>query len=180
MKRSLSFLLALALCLSLGTAAFAADYCSQTFVSQYDYMDATTVTIDKFSGSQYDAHIPVGATVTVTAGDCEETIVFEGVEGYPASYSLPDGASTMVRNWFVPKSEDINPEYLSTEDTIGEILKNDDVRGMVSGVAGKLISSPLMKLVAPIKLKTVLNLKFIHIDNDMKELAEQFLQTIKK
>ena len=51
---------------------------------------------------------------------------------------------------------------------------------MVSGVAGKLISSPLMKLVAPIKLKTVLNLKFIHIDNDMKELAEQFLQTIKK
>ena len=118
--------------------------------------------------------------VTVTAGDCEETIVFEGVEGYPASYSLPDGASTMVRNWFVPKSEDINPEYLSTEDTIGEILKNDDVRGMVSGVAGKLISSPLMKLVAPIKLKTVLNLKFIHIDNDMKELAEQFLQTIKK
>ena len=86
----------------------------------------------------------------------------------------------MVRNWFVPKSEDINPEYLSTEDTIGEILKNDDVRGMVSGVAGKLISSPLMKLVAPIKLKTVLNLKFIHIDNDMKELAEQFLQTIKK
>ena len=118
--------------------------------------------------------------VTVTAGDCEETIVFEGVEGYPASYSLPDGASTMVRNWFVPKSESINPEYLSTEDTIGEILKNDDVRGMVSGVAGKLISSPLMKLVAPIKLKTVLNLKFIHINNDMKELAEQFLQTIKK
>ena len=86
----------------------------------------------------------------------------------------------MVRNWFVPKSESINPEYLSTEDTIGEILKNDDVRGMVSGVAGKIIASPLMKLVAPIKLKTVLNLKFIHINDDMKELAEQFLQTIKK
>lgn len=118
--------------------------------------------------------------VTAIADGIEETVVFEGVEGYPASYSLPDGASTMVRNWFVPKSEDINPEYLSTEDTIGEILKNDDVRGMVSGVAGKIISSPLMKIVAPIKLKTVLNLKFIHINDDMKELAEQFLQTIKK
>ena len=118
--------------------------------------------------------------VTVTADGQEETVVFEGVEGYPASYSLPDGASTMVRNWFVPKSEGINPEYLSTEDTIGEILRNEDIRGMASGIAGKIISSPLLKIVAPIKLKTLLNLKVVHISDDMKELAEQYLQTIKK
>ena len=118
--------------------------------------------------------------VTVTADGLEETIVFNGVEEYPREYSLPDGASTMVRNWFIPKSEDINPEYLSTEDTIGEILKNEEIKGMVSGVAGMLVSSPLIKLIGPIKLKTLLGLKFVHISDDMKELAEQYLQTIKK
>lgn len=118
--------------------------------------------------------------VTVTADGQEETVVFEGVESYPREYSLPDGATTMVRNWFLPKSDSINPEYLSTEDTIGEILKNDDIKGMVSGVAGMLVSSPLVKLVAPIKLKSLLNLKFVHISDDMKELANQYLQTIKK
>ena len=118
--------------------------------------------------------------VTAISGDLEETIVFEGVEGYPASYSMPEGSSTMVRNWFVPKSESINPEYLSTEDTIGDILKNEDIRGMATGIAGKIISSPILKIVAPIKLKTLLNLKFVHISDDMKELAEQYLQTIKK
>ena len=51
---------------------------------------------------------------------------------------------------------------------------------MVSGVAGMLVSSPLVKLVAPIKLKTLLNLKIVHISDDMKELADQYLQTIKK
>ena len=86
----------------------------------------------------------------------------------------------MVRNWFLPKSDAINPEYLSSEDTIGEILSNEDIKGMVSGVAGMLVSSPLIKLVAPIKLKTLLNLKVVHISDDMKELADQYLQTIKK
>ncbi len=118
--------------------------------------------------------------VTVTADGQEETIVFEGVESYPREYSLPDGATTMVRNWFLPKSDAINPEYLSSEDTIGEILSNEDIKGMVSGVAGMLVSSPLVKLVAPIKLKTLLNLKVVHISDDMKELADQYLQTIKK
>ena len=51
---------------------------------------------------------------------------------------------------------------------------------MVSGVAGMLVSSPLIKLIGPIKLKTLLGLKFVHISDDMKELAEQYLQTIKK
>ena len=118
--------------------------------------------------------------VTVKSGSLEETVVFEGVESYPREYSLPDGATTMVRNWFLPKNDEINPEYLSTEDTVGEILSNEDIKGMVSGVAGMLVSSPLVKLVAPIKLKTLLELKVVHISDDMKELANQYLQTIKK
>lgn len=121
-----------------------------------------------------------GNKVTVTADGVEEAIVFEGVESYPKEYSLPDGATTMVRNWFVLKDEEINPEYFSCEDTVGEILSNEDIKGMVGGVAGKLVSSPLVKLIAPFKLKTLLNLKAVHIGDDMKELVERYLQTIKK
>ncbi len=121
-----------------------------------------------------------GNKVTVTADGVEETIVFEGVESYPKEYSLPDGATTMVRNWFVLKDDELNPEYFSCEDTVGEILSNEDIKGMVGGVAGKLVSSPLVKLIAPFKLKTLLNLKAVHLGDDMKELVERYLQTIKK
>lgn len=69
MKKFASLLFALVLCIGLTVPAFAEEYSAQTFTSQYDSMDTTTLTVDKISGSQFDAHIPVGATVTVTAGD---------------------------------------------------------------------------------------------------------------
>ena len=69
MKKFASLILALVMCMGLTVPAFADEYSDQIFTSQYDYMDTTTLTVDKISGSQSDARIPVGATVTVNAGD---------------------------------------------------------------------------------------------------------------
>ena len=69
MKKFASLFLALVMCMGLTVPAFADEYSGQIFTSQYDYMDTTTLTVDKINGSQSDARIPVGATVTVNAGD---------------------------------------------------------------------------------------------------------------
>ena len=72
--------------------------------------------------------------VVITAGDIKETLTFTGVEEYPREYSLPDGCASMVRNWFVEKSDESNPDCYSLDDTIGDLLKSEDIQGMVKGV----------------------------------------------
>ena len=87
----------------------------------------------------------------------------------------------MVRNWFVDKNDSAHENCYSLDDTIGDILKSEDILGMVSGVAGSLVRSPLMALVKPFTLRQVLSLnKFLKIDESMIEMAEQFLSTVKK
>lgn len=119
--------------------------------------------------------------ITITAGDIKETLTVTGVEEYPREYSLPDGCSSMVRNWFVDKNDSAHENCYSLDDTIGDILKSEDIVGMVSGVAGKLIHSPLMALLKPFTLRQLLSLnKFLKIDESMIEMAEQYLSTVKK
>ncbi len=123
--------------------------------------------------------------ITLTAGDIKTVFEFTGVEEYPREYSLPEGSSSMVRNWFVDKSEDEkgenSGEYYSLDDTIGDILKSPEVLGMVSGAAGKLLKSPLLIVIKPFTLRQLLEkAKFINIDPSMIDMVEQFLSTIKK
>lgn len=120
-------------------------------------------------------------TVTVTAGKCRETAVFEGVTEYPREYSLPDGCSSMVRNWFLPKKDGIDPDCFSVNDTVGDLLQNEEIKGMASSLLGSLVSNPLLiAATKKIKLSSLLNLKFIGINEEMKTMAGDFLQTIKK
>ena len=118
--------------------------------------------------------------IVITAGDIKETLVLTGVEEYPREYSLPDGCASMVRNWFVEKSDDSNPDCYSLDDTIGDLLKSEDIQGMVKGAAGALIKSPLMAIVKPLTLRQVLALPIINIDESMVAMAEDYLKTIKK
>lgn len=118
--------------------------------------------------------------VVITAGDIKETLVFTGVEEYPREYSLPDGCASMVRNWFVEKSDEVNEDCYSLDDTIGDLLKSEDIQGMVKGAAGALIKSPIMALVKPFTLRQVLSLPIVNIDESMIEMAEDYLKTIKK
>ena len=118
--------------------------------------------------------------VVITADDIKETLTLTGVEEYPREYSLPDGAATMVRNWFVEKSDDSNPDCYSLDDTIGDLLKSEDIQGMVKGAAGKFLKSPLMAVVKPFTLRQLLSLPIVNIDESMIEMAEDYLKTIKK
>ena len=118
--------------------------------------------------------------IVITAGDIKETLTITGVEEYPVEYSLPEGAATMVRNWFVEKGDESNPDCYSLDDTIGDLLKSEDIQGMVKGAAGKLLKSPLMAVVKPFTLRQVLALPIVKIDESMIEMAEDYLKTIKK
>ena len=118
--------------------------------------------------------------IVITAGDIKETLTLTGVEEYPREYSLPEGAASMVRNWFVEKSDESNPDCYSLDDTIGDLLKSEDIQGMVKGAAGKLLKSPVMAIVKPFTLRQVLSLPIVKIDESMIEMAEDYLKTIKK
>ena len=118
--------------------------------------------------------------VVITAGDIKETLTLTGVEEYPREYSLPEGAASMVRNWFVEKSDESNPDCYSLDDTIGDLLKSEEIMGMVKGAAGKFLKSPVMAVVKPFTLRQVLSLPIVKIDESMIEMAEDYLKTIKK
>ena len=118
--------------------------------------------------------------VVITAGDIKETLTLTGVEEYPREYSLPDGAKSMVRNWFVDRNDESNPDFYSLDDKIGDILKSEDIQGMLKGAAGKLLKSPLMVVVKPFTLRQMLSLPIINLDDSMVEMVEDYLKTIKK
>ena len=86
----------------------------------------------------------------------------------------------MVRNWFVERNDESNPDFYSLDDTIGDILKSEDIQGMVKGAAGALLKSPLIAIVKPFTLRQVLSLPIIKIDESMVEMAADYLGTIKK
>ena len=128
-----------------------------------------------------DMEIKAGENkIVITAGDIKETLVLTGVEEYPREYSLPDGAKSMVRNWFVERSDESNPDFYSLDDTIGDILKSEDIQGMVKGAAGKLLKSPLMAVVKPFTLRQMLSLPLVNLDDSMVEMVEDYLKTINK
>lgn len=119
--------------------------------------------------------------VTVSSGNVKETVVFEGVSEYPREYSLPDGCSSMVRNWFLPKSDEIDPTCFSMEDTVADLLKNKQVQGMLQGYIGPLATNPIVPLLTKkLKIGTVINSKLIGVDETMRELIADYLQTVKK
>lgn len=120
--------------------------------------------------------------VTVKSDSGEEaSCSFEGVEKYPETYSRPADSKSMVRNWFLPKAEKDDPNYFSIEDTIGDILENDEIRGMLSGVAGEFVNNKyLIKGLKHVKLKSVLEMKLLPINDDMKNMVVDFLGTVKK
>ena len=116
--------------------------------------------------------------VVVTAGDLKESYIFTGVAEYPREYQKPDGAASMVRNWFVEKDSTKSDEYYSLDDTFGDILKSEDILSMVKGAAGALLKSPIMAVVKPLTLRKVIGL--VHLNDEMVAMIEDFLGTVKK
>ncbi len=122
-----------------------------------------------------------GANVfEVKAGDLESSITIEGVDEEPAEYRLPAGAESFVRNWFASGSDEIDPSRFSTADKVKDLLANDEVNALIKKFAGNKIPSWLITLIKPFRVRTLLKLPFVKLDEQMVSMVDRYLQTIKK
>lgn len=119
-------------------------------------------------------------TVTARADGCEHTITVIGSEIPEESYSLGEGGATFVRNWF-SASDDIDPDRLSLNDTLGDILFNPEVGKLIKNHLGMELNSPVLKPVGKLPLKPLAAIASrTKSGKSYVSLANQFLQTIEK
>ena len=101
----------------------------------------------------FDAVIKEGENViTAKAGRLTHKIIVNGTDIPNPSYSLPEGAQFFVRNWF-SSAEDIDPDRLSLDDTVGDILFNSEVQMLIQNHAGVTLDHPALHYVGKIPLK---------------------------
>ncbi|MBR4859193.1 MAG: hypothetical protein IKU08_08405 [Clostridia bacterium] len=128
----------------------------------------------------FDAVIREGENViTAKAGRLTHKITVNGTDTPNPDYVLPEGAESFVRNWF-DANDSIDPDRLSLNDTVGDILFNTEVRKLIKNHTGKEIDHPALRYVGKIPLKPVSTVASKLGAGDVIGLANQFLQTIKK
>ena len=128
----------------------------------------------------FDAVIKEGENViTAKSGKLTHKITVNGTDEPNPSYSLPEGAQSFIRNWF-NSSEDIDPDRLSLDDTVGDILFNSEVQNLIKNQAGVTLDHPALKYVGKIPLKPISRLASKLGAKEAILLANQFLQTIEK
>ena len=118
--------------------------------------------------------------IKVTSGELSDTLVIEGVEEEPADYKLPAGAESFVRNWFASDSDEIDPTRFSTADRVRELLRNEEVQALIKKFVGNKVPKFLLALVKPFRVRTLLKLPFVKLDEQMISMIDRYLQTIKK
>ncbi len=131
---------------------------------------------------EFDAVIKEGENViTAVSGDCKHEIVVNGTDIPNPEYSLPEGGETFVRNWF-NAGDEIDPEKLSLNDNLGEIMENPEVKKLVKNHTGKdLDSIPVISKLGKLPLRPIATLASKSAKGrEYINLANQFLQTIDK
>ena len=92
---------------------------------------------------------------------------------------MPENSGSFVKNWFVNHDGKPNPDYFSIDDKVGVLLKNKDVMALIQTFLGsRKAPSILFTIVKPFRVRTLL--KLVKLDDGMKEIANQYLQTIRK
>lgn len=139
---------------------------------------STTLCGDKVFA--FDALIKEGENVvTAESEGCVHKIIINGTNVENPDYKLPDGCESFVRNWF-SASDEINPDNLSLDDKLGDILFNTEVQRLIKNHAGMSLDSPIFKPLGKIPLKPVSRLASKLGAGEMISMANQFLQTIEK
>lgn len=172
----------------LGGERYVQRKCGETVIPVYSNLPEVTLTVndEEFTiacdrVAYFDkAVIKSGEnTVTAKAGDCTHSITIIGAEEDAPEYRLPGDAHSMVKNWFGSDTGEIREGYFSINDKVGDLLKSPDVLSLLGTVdIMKKIPKFALALIKPLKVKTLL--KFAPIDDGMKDIANQYLQTIKK
>ncbi len=154
------------------------------------YSNCRTVTLDIDGDRQtldgdrifiFDAALTEGKhKITAAADGKEHSIEINATDIPDESYTLGNGGSTFVRNWF-DATDEIDPEKLSLNDNLGDILTNPEVNKLIKNHLGKEIPAAIVKPVAKIPLSPVAKI-MSHTENGKNNvsLINQFLQTIKK
>lgn len=130
---------------------------------------------------EFDVCLPEGESViTARSGKCRHKITVVGSDEGVESYSLGESGSTFVRNWFAA-SDEIDPDRLSLNDTLGDIIFNPEVGKLIKNHLGKELNSPLLRPVGKLPLKPIAALASrTKSGKSYVSLANQFLQTIEK
>ena len=152
-------------------------------------MGSVTLTVNgektELSGDKiflFDAVIKEGENViTAKSGKCTHKITVNGTDIPNPDYSLPEGCESFVRNWF-NADDDINPDNLSLEDKVGDILFNSEVQKLIKNHANITIDKdmPILKPVSKIPLKPISKIASKLGAGEIVSMANQFLQTIEK
>lgn len=160
----------------------------QTTIPVYSNQPEVTLTVNGESVTKpcdrivYFEEVPVTEgeiAVTATAGDCTHSIRIRGVETENPAYRMPENSGSFVKNWFVNHDGKPNPDYFSIDDKVGVLLKNKDVMALIQTFLGsRKAPSILLAIVKPFRVRTLL--KLVRLDDGMKEIANQYLQTIRK
>lgn len=156
-------------------------------IKVYSNCDKVTLTVNgektELDGDKiflFDAVINEGENIiTAKAGKCSHKIVINGTDVENPDYVLPEGCQSFVRNWFT-SSEDIDPDNLSLNDSLGDILFNSEVQRLIKNHAGITIDSPVLKPLGKIPLKPISKLASKLGAEEAISMANQFLQTIEK
>lgn len=118
-----------------------------------------------------------GNLVKASAGEYADELTLQGVDKLPESYALTDGAPSQIRNWFGTDGE-IKPDRFSINDKVRDILDDKEAHDALKLLAGDIIDKWFVNLVRPFKVSTLL--KIAHIDPQLTDVVNGFLQTIKK
>ena len=130
---------------------------------------------------EVDAVINEGENIIVVkSGKLSHKIIVNGTDIPNPAYSLGEGQQSFVRNWF-DANDEIDPDKLSLNDTLGEILENPEVKNLIRNQTGKEINIPGIKQIGKLPLKPIADFaKKSKKAGGYVDLANQFLQTINK
>lgn len=118
--------------------------------------------------------------VTITGDGVEQTYELEGVDEYPSSYTVGKKESSAIHNWFTTSTDEVKEGYYSLDDTLKDLLANEEVRAKAGEIIGSIAKSPLLKFAPNIKISTILNSKLLNLDEDLKEMATLYITGMEK
>lgn len=128
-----------------------------------------------------DIDIILGENVICASADgCTHEIILWGQNEKEPSYSLT-AEKSFVRNW-AEKSDEEKKNYLSPDSTIKELINSKDAHIMVEGKLNKdYLEMPLLKLIAPMKIRTALKIaKIFGLSDNHCELLFEYTYAIHK
>ena len=161
-------------------------YANDIVLSTKKVVDCTVVFEDVAlqAGINHIRAITTDGDVTI-----EDRAMFNKVDRPNESYTLPEGNSSIVSNWFtLPDVSDIeikelefSDDVFSTDSTFGELLESDEARAVLTGFLGDdFQENPMFGMAKDIKISFLASLDSNMFNEKIMYLINSKLTKIKK